>query len=118
MCLGVPGLVVEVDEPSALVDCWGVRRRVRLDLADEPVSVDDDVRNHVGFVIRRIPSGDAQTTPAMYEELIRSNTGCEPADRMAADTLFGHACVPGAGGRLHGEPRTRMPHLARIRRTS
>jgi hydrogenase expression/formation protein HypC len=85
MCLGVPGLVVEVDDLSALVDFWGVRRRVRLDLADEPVSVGDYVLNHVGFVIRRIPSEDAQTTLAMYEELVRSNTGSGPADLMAAD---------------------------------
>ena len=81
MCLGVPGLVVEVDELTALVDFWGVRRRVRLDLADEPVVVGDYVLNHVGFVIRRIPSEDVQTTLSMYEELVRANTGRGPTDR-------------------------------------
>jgi hydrogenase expression/formation protein HypC len=85
MCLGVPGLVVEVDELTALVDFWGVRRRVRLDLVDEPVSTGDYVLNHVGFAIRRIPPEDVQTTLSMYEELIKESTGSAPADLMAAD---------------------------------
>ena len=38
MCLGVPGLVVEVHEWTAVVDFWGVRREVRLDIVDEPVA--------------------------------------------------------------------------------
>ena len=100
MCLGVPGLVVEVDELTALVDFWGVRRRVRLDLADEPVAVGDYVLNHVGFVIRRIPSEDVQTTLSMYEELVKANTGREPADLMAADVLG--EIEAGGGGRPGG----------------
>jgi hydrogenase expression/formation protein HypC len=85
MCLGVPGRVVECDEFTALVDFWGVRRRIRLDLADEPVAVGDYVLNHVGFVIRRIPAEDVQTTLSMYEELVKANTGSGPVDLMAAD---------------------------------
>jgi hydrogenase expression/formation protein HypC len=85
MCLGVPGLVVEVDDLTALVDFWGVRRRVRLDLADEPIAAGDYVLNHVGFVIRRIAAEDVQTTLSMYEELVKANTGSGPADLMAAD---------------------------------
>lgn len=57
MCLGVPGLVVEADELTALVDLWGVCRRIRLDLVDEPVSPGDDILNHVGFAIRPRTSG-------------------------------------------------------------
>jgi hydrogenase expression/formation protein HypC len=106
MCLGVPGLVVEVDELTALVDFWGVRRRVRLDLADEPVDVGDYVLNHVGFVIRRIPSEDVQTTLSMYEELVRANTGRGPTDLMAADVLgeieAGGAGRPGLAGASGG----------------
>lgn len=85
MCLGVPGLVVEADELSALVDFWGVRRRVRLDLVDEPVQPGDYVLNHVGFAIRRIPPEDVTTTLALYEQLLRENTGSGPEDLMAAD---------------------------------
>jgi hydrogenase expression/formation protein HypC len=85
MCLGVPGLVVEADELTAVVDFWGVRRRVRLDLVDQPVQPGDYILNHVGFAIRRIPPEDVKTTLELYEELLRDNTGSGPADLMAAD---------------------------------
>jgi hydrogenase expression/formation protein HypC len=82
MCLGVPGLVIEADELTALVDFWGVRRRVRLELVDEPVQVGDYVLNHVGFAIRRIPPEDVQTTLDLYEQLLKESTA---DDLMAAD---------------------------------
>jgi len=86
MCLGVPGLVTDIDELTAIVDFWGVRRRVRLDLVDEPVRVGDYVLNHVGFAIRRIPPEDVQTTLALYEELLRESQR-DDADLMTADVL-------------------------------
>ena len=82
MCLGVPGLVVRVDELTAVVDFWGVRRRVRLDLVDEPVSVGDYILNHVGFAIRRIAPDDVEMTLAMYRQLLAEAEG---DDLMAAD---------------------------------
>jgi hydrogenase expression/formation protein HypC len=85
MCLGVPGLVVEADELTALVDFWGVRRRIRLDLVDEPVGPGDYILNHVGFAIRRIPAEDVATTLELYAQLLRENTGSSPEDLMAAD---------------------------------
>jgi hydrogenase expression/formation protein HypC len=85
MCLGVPGLVVELDELTAVVDFWGVRRRVRLDLVDEPVAVGDYVLNHVGFAIRRIPPEDVQTTLEMYEQLLKEAT----ADDLMANDVRG-----------------------------
>ena len=88
MCLGVPGLVTEVDELTALVDFWGVRRRVRLDLVDEPVAVGDYVLNHVGFAIRRIPPEDVKTTLELYEQLLQQSSGNGSGGRedlMAAD---------------------------------
>ena len=93
MCLGVPGRVVEVDELTAVVDFWGVRRRVRLDLVDEPVAIGDYVLNHVGFAIRRIPSQDIDGTLALYEQLIRD---ASDADLMA-DDVRGEIRAGGAG---------------------
>jgi hydrogenase expression/formation protein HypC len=81
MCLGVPGLVVELDELTATVDFWGVRRRVRLDLVDEPVAVGDYVLNHVGFAIRRIPEETIAETLALYEQLMAE----AESDAMAGD---------------------------------
>ena len=94
MCLGVPGFVVEADELTALVDFWGVRRRVRLDLVDEPVAVGDYVLNHVGFAIRRIPPEDVQTTLDMYEQLLKD---ADRDDLMTAD-VRGEIQAGGAGG--------------------
>jgi hydrogenase expression/formation protein HypC len=83
MCLGVPGKVIEVDGATALVDFWGVRKRVRLDVVDEPVSPGDYVLNHVGYAIRRIPEGEIAVTLALYEELLAAAT--DAPDPMAAD---------------------------------
>jgi len=83
MCLGVPGKVIEVRGDTATVDFWGVRRQVRLDVVDEPVAPGDYILNHVGYAIRRIPTGDIEATLALYEELL---TRAEAEnDLMAAD---------------------------------
>ena len=81
MCLGVPGRVVEVEENEAVVDFWGVRRRVRLEVVDQPVGPGDYILNHVGFAIRRIPDGDIEETLALYETLLEAAGG----DMMADD---------------------------------
>jgi hydrogenase expression/formation protein HypC len=106
MCLGVPGLVIECDDLSALVDFWGVRRRVRLDIVDEPVAPGDYVLNHVGFAIRRIPPADVATTLELYEQLLIESERGEAEDLMAADVRAemrageaGVAEAAGKGGR-------------------
>jgi len=82
MCLGVPGRVIEVDGLMALVDFFGVQRRVSLQVVDEPVAPGDYVLNHVGFAIRRIPPEDLEETLALYERLIEL---AESEDLMLAD---------------------------------
>jgi hydrogenase expression/formation protein HypC len=81
MCLGVPGRIVEINDSMAMVDFWGVRREVCLDIVDEHVVVGDYVLNHVGFAIRRIPPESVEDTMAMYEMLMAENE----MDVMAAD---------------------------------
>jgi len=81
MCLGVPGRIVVIDGDTADVDFWGVRRRVRLDLVNEPVAPGDYILNHVGFAIRRIPEADIAGTLALYEELLHDASD----DLMTAD---------------------------------
>lgn len=73
MCLGVPGQVVQIDGSTALVDFWGVRRAVALDVVDEPVSVGDHVLVHVGFAIRRIAPEDLAETLAFFEAMSRDD---------------------------------------------
>lgn len=54
MCLSIPGRVVSVEGQAALVDFWGVRRKVRLETVDEAVQPGDYILNHVGFAIKQI----------------------------------------------------------------
>jgi hydrogenase expression/formation protein HypC len=86
MCLGVPGRIVDINGLVALVDFWGVRREVRLELVDQPVAVGDYILNHVGYAIRRIPEADIAGTLDLYEELLREATARD-GDLMAADVL-------------------------------
>jgi hydrogenase expression/formation protein HypC len=81
MCLGVPGRIIEVQGDLALVDFFGVRRHVRLELVDTPVAAGDYILNHVGYAIRRIPAEDIAGTLAMYQQLLREAED----DLMAAD---------------------------------
>ena len=82
MCLGVPGRVVSVREGVAVVDFWGIRREVCLDIVDEPVAAGDYILNHVGFAIRRIPQEDIGETLALYETLLAD---AAKNDLMATD---------------------------------
>jgi len=100
MCLGVPGRVVKVEGGQAVVDFWGVRKTIRLDVVDEPVSPGDYVLNHVGFAIRRIPASEIEATLALYEELLASP---DLQDPMAADVKGEIAAAPAHG--RHGGPR-------------
>lgn len=84
MCLGVPGRVLEIDGSTAVVDFWGVRRKVALDVVDESVTVGDHVLVHVGFAIRRIAPEDLAETLAFFEA-------------MASEDLEGLA-PPSSGG--------------------
>lgn len=79
MCLGVPGRVVSVDDLIAVVDFWGVKKQIRLDVVDQPVAPGDYILNHVGYAIRRIPDEEIGATLALYEEILRE------ADLMSAD---------------------------------
>jgi hydrogenase expression/formation protein HypC len=77
MCLGIPGLIVEVDDPArklALVDVSGVRRRVNIacivdDAHPAAACVGDWVLIHVGFAMSRIDAAEATRTLALLTEL-------------------------------------------------
>ena len=81
MCLGVPGRVLKVNGLVAIVDFWGVRREVRLDIVDQPVEAGDYILNHVGFAIRKIAAEEIEATLALYEKLLQA----AESDMMAAD---------------------------------
>jgi hydrogenase expression/formation protein HypC len=92
MCLGVPGRIIEINDLVAIVDFWGMRREVRLELIDQPVAAGDYILNHVGYAIRRIPESDIEGTLALYEELLREANATE--DLMTADVRAEIAAAP------------------------
>lgn len=94
MCLGVPGKVLQIEGMVASVDFFGVRRQVRLDVVDQPVSVGDYVLNHVGYAIRRIPDEEVAETLALFDQLLR-HAGA--GDLMAADVQGEIAATKGSG---------------------
>ena len=94
MCLGVPGRVIEVRDFVAIVDFWGVRKEVRLDIVDEPVAPGDYILNHVGFAIRRISPEAVSETLALFvdkvtlREFLAKRVSAEEFTNRAKFTLF------------------------------
>ena len=83
MCLGIPGQIIEVNGSTALVDFWGIRKRVDLDVMSDRVVPGDYILNHAGFAVRRIAPDQVQDTLALYEVLL-----CEAGeDPIACDIV-------------------------------
>ncbi len=72
MCLSIPSQIEEIDENNiALVDTMGVKRKVSLDLIDEPVEVGDFVLIHVGFAMNKIDKERALDSLELYKEIVK-----------------------------------------------
>lgn len=97
MCLGVPGRIVSIEGTTAVVDFWGVRRKVALDVVDSEVTVGDHVLVHVGFAIRRISPEDLAETLAFFETMTTEDLeGLGPEARRAKDVEPSAEREPGA----------------------
>lgn len=71
MCLGLPGKVVTIVGSSATIECWGTRRRVRVDESvQDTIHVGDYVIEHDGVIVRRIPPENVDDTLALYETIL------------------------------------------------
>jgi hydrogenase expression/formation protein HypC len=75
VCLGIPGLIVEISTGDELrmgkVSFGGVTRRVCLEHVPEAV-VGDYVLVHVGFAITRIDEAEARRVFALLDEWDRA----------------------------------------------
>ena len=73
MCLGVPGRVIELVDPSrhiAKVEVSGVRRNVNVGLVlPDGLAVGDWVLIHVGFALSRIDEDEARRTTEYLRQL-------------------------------------------------
>lgn len=77
MCLGLPGRIVSINGKVAIVDFWGMRNKVRLEILEEPVSAGDYILDHAGYAIRRIAPEDVTDTIALYEQVL-AEACCDP----------------------------------------
>ncbi len=89
MCLGVPGLIVEVspDDHIAVIETFGVRQRVNTFLVGA-VALGEYVMVHTGYAIEKIDLEEARERIKLWEELL-SHEGfgevSRPADSESAD---------------------------------
>jgi hydrogenase expression/formation protein HypC len=68
MCIAIPGKIVEVDYPFAVVDFKGTKRKIRVDLLED-VKAGDWVLVHVGFAIQKVDAEEAKKTAEMLEKV-------------------------------------------------
>lgn len=72
MCLGIPGIVIEVnqDENWAVVENFGVHKKVSIALVDEKVSTGEYLMVHTGYAIGKIDMREAEITLNLWEEIL------------------------------------------------
>ncbi len=68
MCIAIPGKVIEVDYPFAIVDFKGTKRKVRVDLL-ESLKEGDWVLVHVGIAIQKVDEEEAKKTVELLEQI-------------------------------------------------
>lgn len=72
MCLGIPGLVVEVnpEKDSAVIEVFGVRREISTFLVGE-VSRGDYLIVHIGYAIEKLDVEEAKIRLELWEEILK-----------------------------------------------
>lgn len=71
MCLSIPSKILEIDTlNNALVETLGVKRRVSLDLIDEPCKIGDFVLIHVGVAMQKIDTKYAKECIKAYQGIV------------------------------------------------
>jgi hydrogenase expression/formation protein HypC len=93
MCLGIPGQIVQIDDPSrklATVDVGGVRRLINIAcIVDDAHPVESCIGEwvlvHVGFAMARINEQEANETLRILRELGEAQEQLEAMRRSAAE---------------------------------
>jgi hydrogenase expression/formation protein HypC len=98
VCLAIPGKILEVytqNDPTALVDVAGVRRRVNLGLIEEEKPAPGDwILIHVGFALSKISEQDAEDQMRMLRVL--------GEDSAAMEEVQGYGLAGEPGKRVQG----------------
>lgn len=71
MCLAAPSRVIEIDDGTAVVECFGQTRSVSLMLLGDEVAVGDYVLVQAGgFAFERVDAARAEESLALMAELL------------------------------------------------
>ncbi len=76
MCLGVPMQVISIDGETAVCEIDGVRREASLMMVED-IAVGDFVLIHAGFAIEKLDQEDAETTLALFRQVLAAGGGPE-----------------------------------------
>jgi hydrogenase expression/formation protein HypC len=68
MCLGFPGLILELDDMAATVDIGGTKREVSVMILPDEVAVGDWVMVHAGMAIAKMDPEEAVKTLQVLRE--------------------------------------------------
>ncbi len=86
MCLAIPARIEQpaaADQPLALVDILGVRRRISVELlADDPPRAGDWVLVHVGFALSRVSAEQAQEQLALLTRMGSADEARQEVQRV------------------------------------
>ena len=69
MCVGISAKVVKINEGTALVDAFGAKKEISVDLLED-LEPGDYVMVHAGIAIAKITDDDESETDALMEELL------------------------------------------------
>lgn len=70
MCLGLPGQIISISGTSAVMECWGDRKTVRIESLAETLLPGDYVIEHEGIIVRLIPPDEVADTLTLYETIL------------------------------------------------
>lgn len=86
MCHAIPMRVVAIEGFNARCEARGIERTVSLFLLQhEPVAVGDLVMVHVGYAIQKMTEVEAESSWALYDEILAAEggSGVEEGDAHA-----------------------------------
>lgn len=76
MCLAVPGLVIDLDNYSAIIDIMGLKNKVNVQLIDN-LKIGDYVLIHAGCAIQKIDKDYFEELQKIFQSILDSEEKCE-----------------------------------------
>lgn len=76
MCLAVPGLIIDLDNYSAIIDIMGLESKVNVQLI-ENLKIGDYVLIHAGCAIQKIDKDYFEELQKIFQSILDSEEKCE-----------------------------------------